>query len=124
MKHRYPQAVDTGKVGTYPALTTSGGGYFYDEVLEYRVWVYPEEGDYYFRAFTRYDDAKAFSTITTGAEKPLVLVLQREWINEPEPNDFEVKRGERLTEWKVGWLKGSKRQPDRINEFLKMKQKR
>ena len=39
-------------------VTKSGGGYFYDEVLEYRVWVHPErggpdhhEGEDYFHAF-------------------------------------------------------------------------
>ena len=33
----YPPAAYPEKVGTYPALCHSGGGYFYDDVLEYRV---------------------------------------------------------------------------------------
>ena len=32
------------RVGSFPAATKSGGGYFYDEVLEYRVWLHPERG--------------------------------------------------------------------------------
>ncbi len=43
----YPVAVDLDKVGKYPALTKSGGGFVYDDVLEYRVWVHPEGDDYY-----------------------------------------------------------------------------
>lgn len=40
MSH-YPAAIDSALVGTYPAHTKSGGGYFYDDVLEYRVWCRP-----------------------------------------------------------------------------------
>jgi hypothetical protein len=42
-KTNYPNVINPSKVGTYPALVKSGGGYFYDEVLEYRVWVHPTE---------------------------------------------------------------------------------
>jgi hypothetical protein len=56
----YPPAVDTAKVGSYPASAKAGGGYVWDAVLEYRVWCYPAEGaedlddgsDYYY-AFSR-----------------------------------------------------------------------
>lgn len=41
MKSSYPTVVDLHMVGKYPVLTKSGGGYFYDEVLEYRVWCHP-----------------------------------------------------------------------------------
>ena len=62
----YPLAVDVKKVGSYPALTKSGAGYFYDNVLEYRVWIKPAEGgDDYHKAFARYEDALAFSKETT-----------------------------------------------------------
>jgi hypothetical protein len=37
-------AIDPNRVGTYSADTKSGGGYFYDDVLEYRVWCNPEKG--------------------------------------------------------------------------------
>jgi putative acetyltransferase len=35
----YPLAIDPNRVGSYASATKSGGGYFYDEVLEYRVWI-------------------------------------------------------------------------------------
>jgi hypothetical protein len=62
----YPVAVDAKKVGSYPAWTKSGAGYFYDDVLEYQVWINPSEGgDDYYRALAKYEDAAAFSR---GAE--------------------------------------------------------
>ena len=124
MNDRYPPvAINPTKVGAYPALSKSGGGYFYDEVLEYRVWVHPEDGYDFCHVFARYEDAEQFSAATRGAEKPLALVLQREWVNEPEPNRFEVKRGERLTEWRIEWLKDSKRHPGSIEGFIRQRQR-
>jgi hypothetical protein len=119
---RYPIAVDLTKVGKYPAATKSGGGYFYDEVLEYRVWVHPG-GDDTYRAFATFEEAEQFSKRTTGAEEPLVLVLQRESINEPAPDTYEHVKGDRVTEWQVAWLAGNKRGPDSIAEFLREKAK-
>ena len=40
----YPHVVDPAKVGEYPASVFAGGGYVWDEVLEYRVWCHPERG--------------------------------------------------------------------------------
>ena len=34
---KYPIAVAPERVGKFPAIVKSGAGYFYDEVLEYRV---------------------------------------------------------------------------------------
>jgi hypothetical protein len=120
---QYPAATDPAQVGTYPALAKSGGGYFYDEVLEYRVWVHPAQGgDDSYRAFATYEDAMAFSRTAHGAEPPLVLVLQREWVDEPKPGTFVRKKGERLTEWRVEWLKDHRHRPDSIDRFLKDKQ--
>jgi putative acetyltransferase len=121
----YPLAVDPSRVGKYPAETLSGAGYFYDEVLEYRVWQHPEEGapplngkgDYY-SAFAQYEKAAEFAKTAKGAEKPLVLVRQVEWIDEPEPGKYIPKKGERITEWQVRWLDGSKRTPGSIKDFL------
>ena len=118
----YPVAVDFDKVGKYPALTKSGAGYVYDDVLEYRVWVHPGDDDYY-RAFAIYEEAKRFSERTERAEEPLVLVLQREHINEPEPGKYVHVKGGRITEWRVEWLAGSKRGPDTIQKFLERKAK-
>jgi len=52
----HPAVFDPDLVGTYPATAKSGGGYVWDEVLEYRVWCHPERGapdeadgsDYYY----------------------------------------------------------------------------
>jgi hypothetical protein len=40
----YPFVKDVDLVGSYPALVNSGGGYVWDEVLEYRVWCHPHDG--------------------------------------------------------------------------------
>jgi len=122
---QYPIAVDIDKVGKYPVLVKSGGGYFYDEVLEYRVWVHPErggedlyDGNDYYLAFVTYEEALESSRATEGAELPLVLVLQREWIDEPEPGVYIAMDEERITEWQVQWLEGNKREADSIIEFI------
>ena len=54
----YPDAVDAEAVGKYPGFTHSGGGFVWDEVLEYRVWCHPElgapdldDGNDYYHAF-------------------------------------------------------------------------
>jgi hypothetical protein len=65
----YPDAVDANLVGTYPAVAGSGGGYVWDDVLEYRVWCHPERGapdedngsDYYFAYGTYAEAAAAFN---------------------------------------------------------------
>ena len=118
---KYPLAVNIDEVGKYPALSKSGGGYFYDDVLEYRVWVEGGEGGDTYRAFACYEVAAEFSKTTPQAEEPLVLVRQIEWINEPNPGVFEVKNEERITEWRVEWLPESKRTAGSISNFLASK---
>ena len=125
MPSHYPLAVDPAKVGEYPAEAKSGGGYFYDEVLEYRVWCRPWlgapdefNGDVYYYAFDSFEAAKAFTDGTQGAEQPLVLIRQYEWIDEPTPGHLLPMIGERITEWAVEWLQGSKRAEQSISEFI------
>jgi hypothetical protein len=122
---KHPLAVDPALVGSYPASTKSGAGYFYDDVLEYRVWLHPERGARrlagehdYFAAFARYEAALEFSRQNQGAEDPLVLVRQQEYINEPSPGTFLWEKSERVTEWRVKWLTGSHRGANSIPEFL------
>jgi putative acetyltransferase len=122
---RFPVATDPSRVGKYPGHVKSGAGYFFDEVLEYRVWLHPERGAKplagtkdYFAAFAEYERAAAFAKAASGSEQPLVLIRQREWINEPTPGQYAVERGERITEWKVEWLEGSRRGPNSTREFL------
>ncbi|MFN0020485.1 MAG: hypothetical protein ACKVP0_19685 [Pirellulaceae bacterium] len=122
---KYPVAIDVEKVGSYPALVKSGAGYFYDDVLEYRVWLHPERGaqpisgdDDYFVSFAQYERALDFSNKSAGAEKPLVLVRQLKHINEPSPGVFEIAEGERIAEWNPDWLAENKRKEGSLERFL------
>lgn len=120
-----PPATDPEKVGSYPASAKAGGGYVWDEVLEYRVWCHPERGakdldqanDYYF-AFGTCEEAEDFFDRTPGAEAPLALVLQREFIDEPEPGQFAHVRAERVTEWPVAFLSRPRRTDRTIPDFM------
>jgi putative acetyltransferase len=125
---RYPRAIDESLVGGYPALAAAGGGYVWDAVLEYRVWCHPlagaphvEEDNDYFRAFSTYEDALAFAVRTEGAEVPLALVLQEEYIDEPAPQQFVHVRKRRITEWPIDFLDGPRRTPRTIPDFLASK---
>ncbi len=97
----------------------------WDEVLEYRVWCHPERGaedchngsDYYY-AFATQAEAAEFSKVTAGAEQPLALVLQREYIDEPELEQFRHVREERITEWPVDFLSRPRRTPQTIPAFF------
>ncbi|MBV9635548.1 MAG: hypothetical protein JO163_00560 [Methylobacteriaceae bacterium] len=122
---KYPDAADPSLVGSYPALAKAGGGYVWDAVLEYRVWCHPERGapdendgnDYYY-AFVSYAEALAFSERTSGAERPLALVQQLEYINEPEPGVYVHAKEVRVTEWPVEYLRRPKRTKDTIPAFF------
>lgn len=118
-KKNYPDAKDPTKVGTYDSYAFSGGGYFYDDVLEYRVWVHPKKGEVYFQPFSSYEDAMKFSKKTEDAEPPLVLVRQNEHIDEPEEGRFVHIKKPRVTEWQVDWLQGSHGSQRQIPDFLK-----
>jgi hypothetical protein len=121
----YPDAVDPSLVGTYSPLAKAGGGYVWDDVLEYRVWCHPERGapdeedgsDYYF-AFATYAEAAAFSESTQGAEKPLTLVRQVEYIDEPNSGEYRHVKALRVAEWPVEFLRRPRRTPNTIPDFL------
>ena len=121
----YPDATDPSRVGTYSPLAKAGGGYVWDDVLEYRVWCHPERGapddedgsDYYF-AFATYAEAVSFSEVTPGAEEPLALILQAEYISEPEPGEYRHMKEARVAEWPVEFLRRPRRTPTTIPDFL------
>jgi hypothetical protein len=121
----YPAVLDPQKVGEYPASAKAGGGYVWDAVLEYRVWCHPERGapdeddgsDYYY-AFDTFDEAKEFAAENPGTEEPLALILQREYIDEPEPGNYVHVREQRVTEWPVVFLSRPRRDEFTIPDFL------
>jgi putative acetyltransferase len=121
----FPAVEDPSRVGSYPATAHAGGGYVWDAVLEYRVWCHPERGapdeadghDYYY-AYASYEQALERSRATTGAEEPLALILQREYIDEPEPGEYVHVQQERITEWPVAFLSRPRRTPRTIPDFL------
>lgn len=115
----YPDAIDPAAVGSYPAGVKSGGGYFFDEVLEYRVWVHaPIDGSDWFMAFATYEEARKYAEETELAEAPLVLVRQLEFVDEPEPGDLRHVKGDRITEWRVEWLADGPRKPRDIEQLI------
>ncbi|RYG44320.1 MAG: GCN5 family acetyltransferase [Chitinophagaceae bacterium] len=125
MKSKYPKVKDASQVGEYQALVKAGGGYTWDEVLEYRVWCHPEkgapdieDGDDYYYPFETYEEAYKFSKKTQGAEEPLALILQEEYIDEPEPGNYRHVKERRLTEWPVHFLSRPRRAANTIPDFL------
>jgi len=121
----FPDVLDASLVGTYPALAKAGGGYVWDEVLEYRVWCCPlrgaedlEDGSDYYYAFASYAEALEFSKQTDGADDPLALILQREFIDEPEPDNYIHIKEERIAEWPVTFLSRPRRNDQTIPDFL------
>jgi putative acetyltransferase len=122
---QYPDVLDPSLVGSYPASAKAGGGYVWDAVLEYRVWCHPERGapdvhdgsDYYY-PFASFAEALDFSDSTKGAESPLALVLQKEYIDEPKDGEYVHVKKERVTEWPVQFLRRPRRTPRTIPDFL------
>jgi len=115
---KYPRAVNESKVGTYPASTYAGGGYVWDEVLEYRVWVHSSDESDYFYVFATFEEAAKVSRKTKGAEEPLALVLQKQYIDEPSPGEYLHIKKRRITEWPVEFLSRPKRTKRTIPDFL------
>ena len=59
-----------------------------------------------------------FSNSTQGAEEPLALVLQEEYIDEPEAGNYIHIKEQRITEWPVVFLKRPRRTKNTIPDFL------
>ncbi|WP_221408649.1 hypothetical protein [Chryseolinea serpens] len=93
--------------------------------MEYRVWCHPhdgapdlENGNDYFYAFDNYEDALTFSQQTQGAEQPLALVQQDEFIDESEPGNYVHVKEQRWTEWPVEFLNRPRRTTNTIPDFF------
>jgi len=120
-----PAASDLDMIGKYPAEAHAGGGYVWDEVLEYRVWCHLDrgaedlaDGEDYFYAFGTWEEAHAATAEVRGADGPLALVRQREYIDEAEPGEYVHVRQERFTEWPVEFLSRPRRDERTIPDFL------
>jgi putative acetyltransferase len=121
----FPDVLDPALVGTYPAEAHAGGGYVWDAVLEYRVWCHPERGapdladgnDYYY-PFATHQEAAEFAAANPGSEDPLALVLQEEYIDEPEPGVYTHVRVRRVTEWPVEFLARPRRTASTLPNFF------
>ena len=122
---QYPAVLDPARVGSYPAVVKAGGGYVWDAVLEYRVWCHPELGapdeedgsDYYY-AFATYREAHECSQGMKGADVPLALILQEEYIDEPTPGQYIHVKEQRMTEWPVEFLQRPRRSSNTIRDFM------
>lgn len=121
----FPSASDPDKVGTYPARAFAGGGYVWDEVLEYRVWCHIRNGaddlsrgDDYFYAFATFKEAQDAADRLAGASEPLALVLQHEYIEEVRPGEYRHVMESRVTEWPVEFLQRPPRDDRTISDFL------
>ena len=121
----YPKVKDPEKVGTYEALAKAGGGYVWDDVLEYRVWCHPhdgaedlEDGNDYYYVFEFYEKALEFSKNSEGTGEPLALILQKEFIDESEPGVYVHIKKERIAEWPVEFLSRPKRTESTIPDFM------
>lgn len=122
---QYPKVKDPKLVGSYPSVAKAGGGYVWDAVLEYRVWCYPHDGaedtengnDYYY-VYETYEEALAFSNKTKGAQEPLALVLQEEYIDELETEQYRHVKEQRITEWPPEFLSRPQRTKRTIPDFM------
>ncbi|RZK45249.1 MAG: GCN5 family acetyltransferase [Pedobacter sp.] len=121
----YPHVKDPNLVGTYPALVGFGGGLVWDDVLEYRVWCYPEsgapdleEGNDYCYVFEICEEAIDFSATNKGTGTPLALIIQEEFIDEPESGKYVHVKDQRLTEWPIAYLGMPNRTGNTIPDFL------
>ena len=127
---KYPAVIDPEKVGQYDEEAYAGGGYFFDEVLEYRVWCYPDANaldadgyplnvtNEYYRAFATFEQALAFASETPDSRAPVALVRQLEWIDQPSRGVYIRNKGERITEWQAEWLARGVRTANDISDFL------
>jgi hypothetical protein len=76
------------------------------------------DGSDYFVAFATFPKALAFAERTPGAEDPLALVRQREYIDEPSPGKYIHVKKPRVVEWAVEFLHRPRRTPRTIPDFL------
>jgi len=108
----YPDAVEANLVGTLPGA--GGCRRCHPE----RAAADCENGsDDCYCALATYAEAAAFCENTPGAEKPLALIRQVEYI-EPKSGEYRHMKELRIAEWPVEFLRRPRRTPNTIPEFL------
>lgn len=63
-------------------------------------------------------EAVEFSKSIKGAEQPVALIRQVEYIDEPKPGEYRHVKEPRVTEWPVEFLRRPQRTPITIPDFL------
>ena len=76
------------------------------------------DGSDYYYAFATYMEALDFSANTEGAETPLALIRQIEYIAEPQPGIYVHVLDPRITEWPAEFLQRPRRSANTIADFL------
>src|SRR6185436_7239398 len=76
------------------------------------------DGSDYYYAFASFPEALRFSIAYPGAEEPLALVLQKEYIDEPAPGKYTRVKKRRVAEWPVEFLSRPRRTKNTIPDFL------
>jgi hypothetical protein len=77
-----------------------------------------EGGSDFYHAFASYAVAAAFAAATPGAETPLALIRQDEYIDEPAAGEFVHMRSPRVAEWPVQFLRRPRRTARTIPNFF------
>jgi putative acetyltransferase len=76
------------------------------------------DGSDYYHPFATYREALDFSEANPGTEEPLALILQEEYIGEPEAGRYIHVKERRVTEWPVSFLARPKRTANTIPDFF------
>src|SRR5947209_1189459 len=79
-----------------------------------------EDGNDYYYPFASYEAAIEFFENNKGCEEPLALIIQEEYIDEPESEKYIHVMEQRLTEWSVEFLKRPRRTDKTIPDFLSL----
>jgi hypothetical protein len=65
-----------------------------------------------------YENALNYSVENAGTKEPIALIMQKEYIDEPEPGVYVLVKSERITEWPVEFLSRPKRTEETIPKFM------
>jgi putative acetyltransferase len=117
----YPLPDDLAAVGTHAAAAARDSGVFYDDVLEYRLWVRrPATTEELMFAFPTVEDAHEARTALGRDARLCVLVQQREPIERMEDGSYVQRSEPRRVEWPITWLVDGRPGEDAVQEVLEL----